>query len=224
MKKSSSAGHIVAALQSFEFENAFNPYRDICQIYDHAKSAEMRAEILFEMLVRADENAVDAVWIGRDLGYRGGRRTGLALTDDVRFASHLKRWGLDASRPTKGHPVAERTASMVWDFLDLIEKNIFLWNVFPFHPHAPYDEFSNRTHNAAERRFGEKILKSIQELIEPEKIVAIGNDASKVAVRLFPKLEVHSIRHPSYGGQAKFASSISKIYSIEKTEKQRQLI
>ncbi|MBO9400529.1 uracil-DNA glycosylase [Shimia sp. R9_3] len=224
MRKLFSADHIVAELQNFEFDNAFNPYRDVCQAYDHEKSADMRAEILFEMLVRADEKAVDAIWIGRDLGYRGGRRTGLALTDDVRFSSHLKRWGIDASRPTKGQPVAERTASIVWDFLDLIEKNIFLWNVFPFHPHAPYDEFSNRTHNAAERRFGERVLKCIQEFIRPEKIIAIGNDASKVAVRLFPELKVHSIRHPSYGGQAEIASGISKIYSIEKNDRQPRLI
>ncbi len=224
MNKLSSAEHIVGALQAFEFENAFNPYHDICRTFDHSKSADMRAEILFEMLNRADVKSVDAIWIGRDLGYRGGRRTGLALTDDVRFSSHLERWGLEASRPTKGRPVAERTASMVWDFLDLIERNIFLWNVFPFHPHSPNDEFSNRTHNAAERRFGEEILKGIQELIKPEKVIAIGNDASKVASRLFPELEVHSIRHPSYGGQAEFASGISKIYSIEKPERQPRLI
>lgn len=224
MNELSSAEQIVGALQAFEFENAFNPYHDICKTYDHPKSADMRAEILFKMLTRADARSVDAIWIGRDLGYRGGRRTGLALTDDVRFTSHLERWGLEASRPTKGRPVAERTASMVWDFLDLIERNIFLWNVFPFHPHSPNDEFSNRTHNAAERRFGEEILKGIQELIKPGKVIAIGNDASKVASRLFPELEVHSIRHPSYGGQAEFASGISKIYSIEKPEKQPRLI
>ena len=49
---------------------------------------------------------LDAIWVGRDLGYRGGRRTGLALTDDVYFADHLERWGLDVQRPTYGKPVA----------------------------------------------------------------------------------------------------------------------
>ncbi|MGJ8628769.1 MAG: uracil-DNA glycosylase [Sulfitobacter sp.] len=215
---------IVEELRNVQFESAFNPYRDVCKVHDHSQSANMRADILSEMLFQANLKPVDAIWIGRDLGYRGGRRTGLALTDDIRFTAHLNRWGIEASRPTKGRLVAERTATMVWDFLELIEKNIFLWNVFPFHPHTDSDEFTNRTHNAAERRFGEEILKSIQVLIQPKRIVAIGNDASKVATRIFPDSQVHCIRHPSYGGQAQFAAGVSEIYSLEKPDKQPRLI
>ncbi len=224
MTKLSTANQIVEALQGYHFDNAFNPYRDLCEVYDRKNSAEIRAEILFGMLERAASEEVDAIWIGRDLGYRGGRRTGLALTDDVRFSDHLERWNLNAKRPTDGPPVAERTATMVWDYLDQITANIFLWNVFPFHPHAPTDIFSNRTHNARERRFGEFILASIYELLLPSKVIAIGNDAAKVAVQLFPHAEVEAVRHPSYGGQREFSERIMDIYSLEKAEKQRRLI
>ncbi|MFD1156806.1 uracil-DNA glycosylase [Roseovarius aestuarii] len=224
MIDSNSANDIVGVLQSYRFKNAFNPYQDVCEIHDHEKSADIRADILRCMLERAEAEVVDAIWIGRDLGYRGGRRTGLALTDDIRFSNHLERWKLEAVRPTNGPPVAERTAPMVWDFLDQIPANIFLWNVFPFHPHSPRDAFSNRTHNAEERRFGEAILKSIQELIEPRRVIAIGNDATKVAQQLFPELNVHAVRHPSYGGQAEFAAGIEEIYSVSKPVKQPRLI
>jgi hypothetical protein len=215
---------IIEELCNVKFDRAFNPYRDVCKVHDHSKSADMRVDILSKMLLKASMKQVDAIWIGRDLGYRGGRRTGLALTDDIRFTAHLDRWGIEANRPTKGQLVAERTATMVWDFLELIEKDIFLWNVFPFHPYIDADEFTNRTHNAVERRFGEGILKSIQVLVQPKRIVAIGNDASKVATRIFPDLQVHCIRHPSYGGQAQFASGISEIYSLENQDKQPRLI
>ena len=87
------------------------------------------------MLDAASAVEIDAMWIGRDLGHRGGRRTGLALTDDIRFASHTKRWGIEVDRPTQGTPVGERTASIVWEMLEQIDQNVFLWNVFPLHPY-----------------------------------------------------------------------------------------
>lgn len=224
MKRKVTAECIVEALQSFTSDIAFNPYCDICEIHDHAKSAEIRSDILYRMLERAEMTEVDAIWIGRDLGFRGGRRTGLALTDDVRFSAHLARWQIDAQRPTSGPPVAERTASMVWDYLDQISANVFLWNVFPCHPHASDDAFSNRMHNARERKFGEIILKSIFDLLEPKRIIAIGNDAAKVSIDLFSETQVHHVRHPSYGGLADFSSAIVDIYSVRRPEKEGRLI
>jgi hypothetical protein len=50
------------------------------------------------------------MWIARDLGYRGGRRTGVPLADDV----HLPLvgqllGGVELQRATKGPLIAERT-------------------------------------------------------------------------------------------------------------------
>lgn len=67
-----------------------------------------------------------ALWIGRDLGYRGGRRTGLALTDDVHASHHARRWEIQMESPTVGTAVAERTAAVVWGMLDRISARIFL--------------------------------------------------------------------------------------------------
>ena len=157
---------------------------------------------------------VDAIWIGRDLGYRGGRRTGLALTDDVHLARHARRWSLDVSRPTQGAMVAERTAAFVWRLLDRIDRHTFLWNVFPLHPHQAGQSFSNRHHDARERRAGEEALAELIGLLRPERLIAIGNDAAASAGRIGGNTPVVRVRHPSYGGQNDFLCSMNQLYGL----------
>ncbi|EPO7864793.1 uracil-DNA glycosylase [Pseudomonas aeruginosa] len=166
------------------------------------------------MLRSATEGPVDAIWIGRDLGYRGGRRTGLALTDDVHINEHARRWNLDLTpeRPTIGNAVAERTAAVIWGMLEHIDARIFLWNVFPLHPHESGDQFTNRQHNARERRAGEELLQQLIVLLRPSRIVAIGNDAAAAAHRITDSIPVIGVRHPSYGGQTLFQKQISELY------------
>ncbi len=202
----------VSALKTLSFEHAFNPYVDRCAIHDKVDAPQKRAAILKSMLDAATRIELDAIWIGRDLGYRGGRRTGLALTDDVHSSWHAERWQLAYERPTKGQPVAERTAAVIWSVLQEIDAPLFLWNVFPLHPHEPDDPFTNRAHNARERAAGEEILASLIMLLSPKRIIAIGNDAAKTAMRIAQGQCIVQVRHPSYGGQTEFLSQIRSIY------------
>jgi len=210
-------------LQNLRFDNTFNPYADLCPRYDEKRSAECRAQLLENILDAASNVEIDAIWLGRDLGYRGGRRTGLALTDDINFERHVARWKLQTVRPTKGTPVKERTAEVIWDMLSEIQAHIFLWNVFPLHPFEPETHFSNRSHNRRERQEGERVLSLIAALLKPQRIVAIGNDAAKSARNLFPHLEVHHVRHPSYGGQRQFCEQICDLYSVDRSNDAQQL-
>lgn len=208
-----SAKDILNALGQLEFENTFNPYFDRCPVYDAAEAPALRSYYLVEMLERAASSNLDAIWVGRDLGYRGGRRTGLALTDDFHFSHHLVRWGLEPKRPTFGAPVAERTAAVIWNILMQIKVPVFLWNVFPLHPYEYGDPFSNRAHNARERKAGTDILISIVHYLKPQRIIAVGNDAFNVLSNALPHVEVYKVRHPSYGGQNEFLESMRSLYS-----------
>jgi hypothetical protein len=206
-------GQFVSALCALSFEDTFNPYANRCPIHDKFDAPQKRAKALTGMLSSAIGGEVDSIWIGRDLGYRGGRRTGLALTDDMHMSTHAQRWGVSLERPTKGQPVAERTAAVIWTALEEIEIPVFLWNVFPLHPHEHDDPFSNRAHNARERAAGEDILAELIVLLCPKRIIAIGNDAAKSAVRVAPDRETVQVRHPSYGGQTEFLTQIRSMYT-----------
>jgi hypothetical protein len=213
----------VDAVASMSFADTFNPYAHCCQIYDRSDAPLRRRQALFSMLEVASESEVDAIWIGRDLGYRGGRRTGLALTDDIHMEAHAARWGVLVSRPTTGQLVAERTAAVVWSVLSQISARVFLWNVFPLHPHETGMPFTNRAHNACERRAGEELLALLLELLHPYRLIAIGNDAASSAYRVCHHTSVVQVRHPSYGGHKEFLRKMKDLYSLPEPSVEQRL-
>src|ERR1700738_4172693 len=210
------AREFVAALHALSFADTFNPYVHCCSVHDKADAPQRRSRTLMKMLDAATECEIDAIWIGRGLGYRGGRRTGLALTDDVHIARHAFRWGMDLDRPTKGLPIAERTAAVIWSVLEEISVPIFLWNVFPLHPHEPENPFTNRSHSAKEREAGEEILTELMRLLSPKRVIAIGNDAARSISRIAEYDRALQVRHPSYGGQNEFLHQMRTIYKDQR--------
>ena len=200
----------VQALSELSFEHTFNPSSNRCVVHDREDAPQRRSQTLLNILERAAKEDIDSIWIGRDLGYRGGRRPGLALTDDAHFHEHTKRWRLSVERPTKGDIVAEQTAAVAWKVVSRIKKSVFLWNIFPLHPHEFGNPFSNRRHNSLERRAGEEFLVELIHLLRPQRLIAIGNDAAQTAHRLANRQNVVQVRHPSYGGQMRFFAQMGE--------------
>lgn len=204
---------VVQELADVRLPSVFNPYSDRCETFDRTDAPQTRCANLAAVLERAVEMSVSTVWIARDLGHRGGRRTGLALTDEVHLEACGEMFGdLEVNKATEGPPMAEQTAAIIWKMLQRVGQPVFLWNVFPFHPHSPDVPFSNRRHSADERRIGEKFLEIILELLEPEAVVAIGADAHAVASSF--GVDCTRVRHPSYGGRNVFVGQIEAAYKL----------
>ena len=106
---------IVAALAQTQLPSVFNPYAHCCPIHDRPDAARVRKRNLVRYLEAALAARVDTIWIARDLGYRGGRRTGVPLTDEVHLGqAGVMLGGITLDRATRGPTVAERTAAIVW--------------------------------------------------------------------------------------------------------------
>ena len=204
----------VSKVRELKFPNTFNPYVERCEQYDKPYAPEIRAGVLLNILQAAGKVDIDSIWIGRDLGHRGGRRTGLALTDDFRFSVHTKRWGVEVDRPTVGPLVRERTATVVWEMLEQIDKHIFLWNLFPLHPFPEDNEFKNRAHRAIERDAGVELLLRLVSLLRPRRIVAIGKDSARALRNRLVEIDVRDVRHPSYGGESMFREQVASLYGL----------
>jgi len=203
----------VNKLSKISLENVFNPYKDTCSVYDKVDSARVRRKNLSTYLCAVEGIGVNTIWMGRDLGYRGGRRTGLALTDEAHLQDVAEIYPNCApQKATKGEAVAERTAAEIWAVLRDIQLPPLLWNVFPFHPHEMDKPFTNRRFSKKELEIVNDLNIALIEWLKINRIIAIGQDAAKYAASF--GVEVLTVRHPSYGGVKDFRKGMREIYSM----------
>jgi uracil-DNA glycosylase len=222
-ERSELVDDFVALVADLRFDNAFNPYADTCVDFDMPDAVAIRRSNLTKAVDAALTTGVESVWVARDLGYRGGRRTGLALTDEAHLNAHAALLGAeDLRRSTRGPVVAERTATVIWRMLMQIGKPVFLWNVFPLHPHEPGRPMTNRSHTRAERQACRHIMVTLLDLLAPKAVLAIGRDAQTAMADL--DIVAKQVRHPSYGGQPEFIDGVSAHYGLQKREPKQETL
>jgi len=182
----------------------------VCPVHDRLDAPSARRANLLGFLQATKRLGTDTIWMGRDLGYRGGRRTGLALTDERHLPVIAAVYGARAGQATIGPPMAERTAAEIWGVLAQLSAPPFLWNVFPFHPHEPNEPFSNRKFTSRELAAVHDLNQALIQELGIRRIVAIGQDAAHYSAGF--GVEVVAVRHPSYGGVNEFRANIDTLY------------
>jgi hypothetical protein len=206
-----NANIFVTALSKICLEGVFNPYADRCEVHDLSDAPKVRRANLRGYLRAIEELGTDTIWMGRDLGYRGGRRTGIALTDERHLLDMPTSYpGSDPARATRGPAVAERTAAEIWAVIRMLTAPPLLWNVFPFHPHEPGQPFTNRRFNSRELAAVDELNRELLKWLGIRRIISIGQDAAQYAAHF--GVEVECVRHPSYGGVRDFRNGIQQLY------------
>jgi hypothetical protein len=209
-----SAKIFVKELSGISLPNVFNPYSDCCAMFDLPKAATVRRKNLISYLAAIERSGTDVIWMGRDLGYRGGRRTGLALTDESHLSDMEQCYpGSEVNKATTGPVVAERTATEIWAAIRSVPLPPLLWNVFPFHPHERDQPLTNRKFMARELVVVDELNRMLISWLGISTIVGIGQDAAKYAADF--GIAVECIRHPSYGGTKDFRTGVERLYGVE---------
>jgi hypothetical protein len=206
----------IAEISSYEADGVFNPWRMNCQASDSESSFCVRQDNLRTVLTACAGSQEVDVWVGRDLGWRGGRRTGVALVDEPSLHDYALSIGAPQVRKATADSVMrERTATEVHMARARVARKIFFWNVFPFHPHEEGKPQSNRMHTRREREVGLHFLSTILALMPVGQVVSIGNDATSALQAA--EVQCLPVRHPSYGGQKEFHHQIDQHYGIDRT-------
>ena len=173
--------------------NVFNMYKD-----------EYKCSNLFNYFEKMIKVNPKILLVGEAPGYNGCRLTGIPFTSEFILKNHsFFKKGFQVKGNQK-----ENSATIMWNVLDEINKFPLIWNVFPFHPFKN-NEKSNRKPSKEEINQGEYFLKSLINLFDINKIIAVGNTAQITLNNL--GYDNVKIRHPSYGGKAEFKKKLIKI-------------
>ncbi len=150
--------------------------------------------------------------IGEALGYRGGLLTGIPIScERLLREQHHPFWRRLAQQLVIEGSTTEATASIVWAYLAERRRIPLFWNAFPFHPHHLGEPQGNRAPNAVEMSEGTPYLQALADLYQPGLIAGLGRKGTIAAERAFPGLQVHALRHPSYGGKQLFQQGMDRL-------------
>lgn len=223
---SNSVDTFIEGLRECPKGHLFNPWwQHDCENDDYSNSAEIRRhQLKFYLSERLEKTRL--LLVGEALGYQGGHFTGIAMTSERMLLGHLAAKGLrpehvfTAMQPSrtsrediKKDGFVEPTATIVWGHMLEASHDPYsfvIWNALPWHPYQPgKGMLSNRTPQDSELAAGHKHLTALIELMQPQKIVAVGEKAAAQLALL--NIEHFKVRHPANGGATKFRSQITEI-------------
>lgn len=182
--------------------NSVNPWD-----YSYEKN-EIRRQNLKTYLREVLKNGPTVLLVGEAPGYRGSRRTGVPFSSEKLILTHSfftahKEFAIEHTNS----PIAEASASIVWKTLDELPALPLMWASFPFHPHHPGNDLTNRAPTKEELVLGRESLTAIIALSGVTQILAVGRAAERTLMDMEIPIAAH-IRHPSHGGATQFREGL----------------
>lgn len=184
----------------------FNQYRQNDE-YDLAGAAELRLHNL-ESYISSLGRKPHALLVGEAAGWRGCRFSGVPFTSEHQLVRlSIPCAGQQTSKNTT--PRKEGTATSFWNAALRFREVILVWNALPFHPHQPGKKLSNRRPKTRELEEHRDILERVVEMLEPVRVIAVGNVADASLARLRAGGKHEKVIHPSHGRARLFRSQLA---------------
>jgi uracil-DNA glycosylase len=170
---------------------------------------DIRRKNLLAYLTALYDLKPSVLLVGEAPGYRGTRRTGVPFSSERILMTHpfftsRKIFSIESVDT----PLAESSASIVWKTMDELQFYPLIWASFPFHPHKPGDENSNRAPTTEEIALGQPFLRLLMDIFAIRDVVAVGRAAEKVFSLL--SIDATPVRHPSHGGATLFREGLGR--------------
>ncbi|MFQ5588445.1 MAG: uracil-DNA glycosylase [Nitrospiria bacterium] len=199
---------LIKALASAKPPGLFNPWAQHSGDDLFAEAHLLRQRRLFQHWSAPEPRLV---LIGEAAGYQGCRYSGMPFTSErLILEGKIPRIeaGLAVRISSRNRPWSEPSATIVWNTLDGlgVAESTVLFNAVPWHPEGKKGPASNRTPTAAEKAVGAPYLKQFISLFPNLPVAALGNIASDTLRAL--KISHTKVRHPAYGGAAKFREGL----------------
>ncbi|MGM0928165.1 MAG: uracil-DNA glycosylase [Actinomycetota bacterium] len=176
-------------------------------------NAARRNNILryFEQML---ERRPTVLLVGEAPGYRGMTVTGVPFTNKALISGNdpfgLFGAGNGYLLPPEVLTVpAEPTATVMWGVLAELDFLPLLWSAYPFHPHQPGRQLSNRTPSSAEIRAGLPLWRELARIFGIVTVVAVGNIGHRSVTAA--GLSVPKVRHPAHGGKELFRQGLQDL-------------
>jgi hypothetical protein len=159
--------------------------------------------------------------IGEAAGHKGCRFSGIPFTSGFILANHSIYKPIQSNFQYHGiEHIKENSAKIIYEFFEQNPQafdKILLWNIFPFHPHQPNVELSNRTPTRPELVLGSEYLRDLLTILEIKYYFPIGLSAHKSLQKMqkeniVPEFAYKLIRHPSYGGKKDCIEGLTSIF------------
>jgi hypothetical protein len=200
-------------------DRLFNPFRDVDPRVDLPEGRDIRRANLFGYL-SSFKRKPPLLLIGEAAGPWDCRFSGVPFTGERDLCTGaLPFRGERSSRAepllTSGRtpPYTSQTAAIFWGVLRPRHSDFLVWNCVPFHPHREGRILSVRPPDTGEiRRFLDP-LASLDRLLRPERIIAIGRRAEQALKAA--GLSAPYVRHPSQGGARQFRDAMGQLFGQE---------